>query len=652
MISIQNISIAFGGEKLFDSITFTVNEKERIGLAGKNGAGKTTLLNIISKKIVPLTGSITLPAGMEIGYLPQEKTIRSNCSVMEETLSIFQNIILLKKEIVLLEKEIANRTDYESKYYLKLIEKINEINHQLKIFDLQKSEGNAEKVLKGLGFRHQDFAAQVKTFSFGWQMRIELAKLLLLQPGLLLLDEPTNHLDIDSIQWFENFLKTYNGSVILVSHDRSLLDNLTTRTIEINNRRIYDYKVPYTRYIQLRNERISQQKLAFDNQQKEIKQIEHFIERFRYKATKAKQVQSRVKLLSKMDKVNIDDIDNVAIHFAFPPAPRAGKVIVEAISLSKSYGEKLVIDAIDFHVIRGEKLAFVGRNGEGKSTLSKIIAKQLTYDGTLKFSNNIQIGYYAQDQWEMLNSKLTVFETLDNIAVGDTRKYLKNILASFLFRGDEIYKKVKVLSGGEKARLSLAKLLLSPTNLLILDEPTNHLDLTTKDILKNALFQYDGTLIIVSHDRDFLEGLTNRIFVFGNRKIKEYRGDVLDYLKKQKIEKLTELERKETIYKNENTVSQNKKYWQQKKEHNRKIRKLENKILNIENKIESQEKFMNVIKDKLAKPELHKIDISSGTLYKQYAHEEILLKELYEKWELLQLELEQLKIDFEKLHQY
>ncbi len=640
MISVQNISVEFGGKVLFSDVTFTLNDKERIGLAGKNGAGKTTLLKIITGELSPESGSVVIPEGVEIGYLPQEKYLNSSLTVMDETLSVFKKIKFLEQQSLNISNLIAERTDYESKEYLNLIEKLNETNHRLQILDKEKSEGNAEKILKGMGFKREEFDKPLKTFSFGWQMRVELAKLLLQRPGLLLLDEPTNHLDIDSIEWLENFLLTYRGSVLLVSHDRAFLDNLTTRTIEINNGKIYDYKVPYSKYIQLRNERIDRQKSAFDNRQKEIRQIERFIERFRYKATKAKQVQSRIKQLNKMEKVEVDELNNSTIHFSFPPAPRSGKVTVEGIAVSKSFGNKKVLDNIDFQIIRGEKVAFIGRNGEGKTTLSKIIAKKLDFNGTLKYGNNILIGYYSQDQWDMLDGEATVFETLDNVAVGEIRKRLTNILGSFLFGGDDIHKKVKVLSGGEKARLSLAKLLLSPSNLLILDEPTNHLDLVTKDILKNALLQYDGTLIVISHDRDFLEGLTSRLYEFGNKKTKEFRGDISEYLQKRKIERLAQLEHKENQIKKTKEVSANKISWQQKKELDRKRRKLENEARKLEAKIETIEQDISETEKKLSEPGKYTQEIKSGELYKVYNNLQNELEELYAKWEKLQTELE------------
>jgi ATP-binding cassette subfamily F protein 3 len=630
----------FGGEPIFKSVSFHIGNKERIGLAGKNGAGKTTLLRILMGEQEPTGGGVIVPESETIGYLPQEKQIRSNKNVLEETLSAFAFLNNLKKELDDIQHQLSSRTDYESKTYVGLYERLEEIHHLLTINEDDKQEGRAIKVLKGLGFLEGEFTKQVSDFSLGWQMRIELAKLLLLQPTLLLLDEPTNHLDIDAIQWLENFLKAYRGSVLLVSHDRSFLDNLTTRTLEINNGKIYDYKVPFSRYLQLSRERVEQQLSEFSNQQKQIKELENFIERFRYKATKARQVQSRLKQLEKMEKVKVDDLDNSGIHFRFPPAPRSGKVVLEGINVSKWYGEKKVLQSLNFQVVKGDKIVFVGRNGEGKTTLSKIIARQLNCDGEIKYGHNVHIAYYAQDQWEMLDPTKTVFETVDLIAVGDVRTRLNAILGAFLFQGEDVNKRVGVLSGGEKARLSLARLLLSPSNLLILDEPTNHLDMLSKDILKNALLQYDGTLILVSHDRDFLQGLSEHFFEFRNHKLKEFRGTLNDYLAKRNIEQLKELESVEKPVSGKTEAKGKKQDWQQRKERERRLRKLRKTLEEVEQKIEETEQALAMVNDKLSQPDSYTEEMKDGTLYKKHSRLQEQLDALYIKWEELQLKLE------------
>ncbi|RLD53397.1 MAG: ABC transporter ATP-binding protein, partial [Bacteroidetes bacterium] len=506
MISINKLSIHFTGTDLFSDISFMINDRDRIGLTGKNGSGKTTLLNIIAGELRPQEGEIIIPNNTRLGYLPQEKTTESELTVYKEALNAFEEIHQLEQKIEKLSAEIAHRTDYESKEYDILIHKLSDANEHFQMIGGDTMEADTEKVLMGLGFKRSDFTRPVNEFSSGWQMRVELAKILLSKPDVVLLDEPTNHLDIESIQWLEEFLKTYPGAVVMVSHDRAFLDAVTKRTIEISNSKIYDYKAGYSAYIKMREERLGLQKALYTNQQKEIKEIEQFIERFRYKSTKAKQVQSRIKMLDKMEQIEIDDMDNSAIHFRFPPAPRSGKVVIGTEGLSKSYGDLDVLDLIELSIIKGDKVAFVGKNGEGKSTLSRIIVRDLDHTGELKYGHNTQIGYFAQNQGEFLDPNKTVFETLDDIATGDIRKRVRGILGAFLFSGETIDKKVKVLSGGEKSRLAIAKLLLEPVNLLVLDEPTNHLDMQSKDILKSALLQFDGTLIIVSHDRDFLQG--------------------------------------------------------------------------------------------------------------------------------------------------
>jgi ATP-binding cassette subfamily F protein 3 len=644
MISVNNITKEFGGEPLFSNVTFNINPKDRIGLSGKNGSGKTTLLRIITGLMSPDKGGVVVPDGVSIGYLPQEKDLKSDKIVIDEIMEALAFLKQWKKKLKKLENEIASRDDYESKQYAKLIEEYNILNERLSLYKPDKLRGEAEKILAGLGFENNDYFKPVNSFSVGWQMRVELGKLLLLNPDLLLLDEPTNHLDIESIQWLETFLSSYKGAVMMVSHDRAFLDNITTRTIEINNGKIYDYKVPYSKYIVLRDERLEHQKAAFSNQQKEIREIEEFVERFRYKATKAKQVQSRIKQLEKMDRVEVDDLDKKSIHFSFPSPPHSGKVTLEAKNVTKYYGDKLVLKNVDFHLLKGEKVAFVGRNGEGKTTLTKILLGLVDYDGEVKHGYNVISAYYAQDQLEMLNPENTVFEEVDNVAVGEIRTRLKTILGSFLFRGDDVDKKVKVLSGGEKSRLALVKLLLNPGNLLVLDEPTNHLDILSKDILKKALLEYQGSVIVVSHDRDFLQGLTTKVYEFKNNRLKEHRGDITEYLRKRKIETLQQLERKEYEKKQkELTVSENKLKYEQKKELEKKIRKLNKQIEIAEQEIENLEIAIQEVNTKLANPVKYQDEIRSGELYKQHGEIENKLADTMQKWEKLNLELEKLK---------
>lgn len=544
MISINSLSVSFSGKTLFDNVSFIIKDKDRIGLTGKNGAGKSTLLKILSGSQASDTGTIVLTSGHELGYLPQEMIPDSTKTVMDETLGAFDKTNALEEEIASLNTQLAERTDYESEAYHKLIERLSEANERFHLIGGSDRMGMAEKVLIGLGFKRSDFGRSITEFSSGWQMRVELAKILLRNPDVMLLDEPTNHLDIESITWLEEFLQGYRGAVVLVSHDRKFLDKVTNRTIEIVLGKIEDYNVSYSQYVEQRAERRQIQQNAYDNQQKEIENIERFIERFRYKATKARQAQSRIKMLEKMDRVEVDQTDNSAISFRFPPAPHCGKIVVRAQQVGKHYGEKKIFSDFDFLLEKGEKVALVGRNGEGKSTFSKIVVGDISeYEGTVELGAGVRIGYFAQNQAALLDGNKTVFETIDDIAVGEVRTRIRNILGCFLFSGEDIEKKVKVLSGGEKGRLALAKLLLEPVNLLILDEPTNHLDMRSKDILKMALLQYDGSLIVVSHDRDFLEGLTTKTYEFRDGRVRPHIGDVSSFLADRKMERLQELER-------------------------------------------------------------------------------------------------------------
>jgi ATP-binding cassette subfamily F protein 3 len=643
MISINNLSVQFGGESLFDHVSFIINDKDRIGLVGKNGAGKSTLLKIMIGMQKGDEGDVIIPEGSTVGYLPQEMEPRSRGTVLEEAMGAFSEVMNLESRISSYELEIKERTDFESDSYHHLIKKHSDALERYHLMGGQAIHVDIEKVLTGLGFEREDFGRKLSEFSSGWQMRVEIAKLLLRQPNLILLDEPTNHLDIESIQWLEEFLINYKGAVVLVSHDRAFLDNVTKRTVEISQGKIYDYKANYSGYVDMREERMESQLATFNNQQRQIRQIERFVERFRYKSTKAQQVQSRIKMLEKIDLVEVDMVDESGIHFRFPPAPHSGKIIMEGRGVGKSYPQKKVISDLNFSVIKNDRIAFVGKNGEGKTTLSKIITGQLDYTGELKFGHNIVTGYYAQDQSDSLDPEKTVFKTIDDIAVGDIRTRLKSILGGFLFSGDDIEKKVKVLSGGEKSRLSLAKLLLTPANLLILDEPTNHLDMRSKDVLKNALLRFDGTLIIVSHDRDFLQGLTNRVFEFRRGVVREFIGDIYDFLEQRKIRDLSELEirqRSKDAGENEESPSQNKLNWEKRKEADRGIRKLKTQISKCESEIERIEASMKTSETKLGMPEKYQDQIRDGSLYREY---EVLKSELekeMQNWETLHAELE------------
>ena len=647
MISINNLSIHFTGEFLFRNISFNIKEKDRIGLVGKNGTGKTTILNIIARIQKPESGEIVFPSGQTIGYLQQEMKISSIKTVYNEAITAFSEILELKKKIENLSEELTNRIDFETEEYLKIVNNHSEASEKFRIIGGLTIQAETERILGGLGFEKEDFNRPLQQFSNGWQMRVELAKILLRKPKLLLLDEPTNHLDIVSIQWLEEFLIKYSGAIVLVSHDRAFLDNITSRTIEISIGKIFDYKGNYSEYVIRRQQRLEQQKSEYNNQQKEIRQIERFVERFRYKDTKAKQVQSRVKMLEKMDEIEVEDFDHSSIHFRFPHAPHSGKIVVNTKELSKNYGSKNIINDINFLAVKGEKIAFIGRNGEGKSTMAKIIVGDLDFDGELNIGQNVKIGYYAQNQWEMLDPEKTVFETIDDVAVGDIRAKIRGLLGSFLFSEEDIEKKVKVLSGGEKSRLSLAKLLLIPVNLLILDEPTNHLDMQSKDVLKNSLLQFDGTLIIVSHDRDFLQGLTNKVYEFRNKSIKEYPGDIYDYLNSRNMESLKELEvfaKEKKISAKKETKTESKIKWERSKNLDKKIRKVKKQIAASELAIEKLENEIVEVNLILSNPGENNERISSGEIYKDYDNLKTRLTSEMSKWEEFQIELESFEI--------
>ncbi len=531
MISINTLNVSFGGETLFDNVSFSLTDGEKVGLAGKNGAGKSTLLKIICGQMAPTSGSIDKPKNVRCGYLPQIMSHNKGISVIDEVMTVFRERFDLEEEFTAATEALASRTDYESPSYAALIERVNQLSDLLSVQESEPPVVSAGRVLKGLGFKEEDFDRMTETFSQGWNMRMELAKILLSAPEVMLLDEPTNHLDIESIQWLEKFLKAYSGTVVLVSHDKRFLDNVTTRTLEISVGKLYDYKVPYSQYLVLRQERLQQQMAAWQNQQKMIEKTEEFIERFRYKATKSNQVQSRIKALDRLDRIEIDETDLSAISFKFPPALRSGDVVYKAVGLSAGYPGKVVFTDADIEIKRGEKIAFVGRNGEGKTTQLRVIHGELSpLDGESKVGHNVAFGYYAQNQEDILDKNATVWETVDRIAVGEIRTKLRDLLAGFLFKGEDIDKKVSVLSGGERARLGMAKLMLGTFNCLLLDEPTNHMDIRSKEMLKKALKAYDGTLIVVSHDRDFLDGLVDRLYVFRDGRVKDFPGNINDFL--------------------------------------------------------------------------------------------------------------------------
>ena len=644
MISIEQLTVEFGGAvTLFDEISFLINPKDRIALVGKNGAGKTTLLKLIAGGMSPTRGRINLPKDITIGYLPQHMQHNEGTTVIEETSKAFSHITELENHIHAMGLELAERTDYDSTEYHQLIDRLTHAQEHLQIIGKNSFEAETEKTLIGLGFSRSDFTRPCSEFSGGWRMRIELAKILLQQPDLLLLDEPTNHLDIESIQWLENFLSNCRGAVVLVSHDRAFIDAVTGRTIEISLGKIYDYQVNYSKYVELRKERHEQQVRAFENQQKMIQDTEEFIERFRYKATKSVQVQSRIKQLDKLERLEVDVEDHSRLNLKFPPAPHSGIIPVEIEHLSKSYGDLRVLENIGMIINRGEKVAFVGKNGAGKSTLVKCIMNEIAYAGKLKLGHQVKIGYFAQNQAALLDENLTVFQTIDNAAVGDIRTKIRDILGAFMFGGEASDKKVKVLSGGERSRLAMIRLLLEPVNLLILDEPTNHLDMKSKDVLKEAIKAFTGTAIIVSHDRDFLNGLVDKVYEFGDCKVREHLGGIYEFLEYKKMEHLRELEITQTANQQstaaDKVVSEQKISYEARKELSRKIRKAEKEVAECEEqiqKIESELEAMN----QLLQLETHASDPDFILGYQKKQRE--LEQKMYE-WEILSEDVEQLK---------
>ena len=608
MISINNLTVAYGGFTLLNEINFHISESDKIGLVGKNGAGKSTILKLICGFQSPTSGKVAVPNGVKIGYLPQIMEHHRGRSVIDEAMTAFADMFALEDELEKITLELSDRTDYESQAYQDLIVRMNEVNDRLLYTRSDNPQVLAERTLLGLGFKYEELSRPTETFSQGWNMRIELAKILLSKPDVLLLDEPTNHLDIESIEWLEGYLKEYRGSLVLISHDRKFLDNVTNRTVEIMVGRIHDYKVPYSKYLELRKERLEQQRAAFENQQRMIEKTEEFIEKFRYKPTKSNQVQSRVKQLEKLERIEVDLEDKSALAVKFPPAPRSGDIAYKGIDLKVGYGTKVVFEDAQIEVRRGEKVALVGRNGEGKTTLMRVVMRELDpMAGESKVGHNVNIGYYAQNQEDILDKEDTVFGTLDRIAVGDIRLKLRDILGAFLFKGEDIDKKVAVLSGGERARLAMAKLMLRPYNLLALDEPTNHMDIRSKDILKQALKSYDGTLIIVSHDRDFLDGLVDKLYEFRDGKVKEHLGGVQEFLERRKLENLSELERHykpveekpaEVIQKKEEA----KQEYQAQKYVSKEEKKIRNRISFLEKGIEQIENKMKEIEAVLMNP--------------------------------------------------
>lgn len=643
MISVQGLRVEFSSQILFDDVSFVINNKDKIALVGKNGAGKSTMLKIIAGLQNPTEGIVSKSSDLTIGYLPQQMVLTDHFTVKEEALTAFNHVKEIDIQIDKLNLELAERTDYESDEYKKLIERVSHLTEVRLMYQSDNYEAEIEKTLMGLGFLRSDFDRPTSEFSGGWRMRIEIAKLLLRHPDVLLLDEPTNHLDIESIQWIENFLKSHSHSLLLVSHDRAFIDNVTNRTIEISCGKIYDYSVNYSHFVQLRAERIEQQMHAYENQQKLIHDIEEFIEKFRYKPTKAVQVQSRIKQLEKLERIEVDEVDRSHLRLKFPPAPRSGDYPVVAEDLSKSYGDHNVFHQVNFTIKRGEKVAFVGKNGAGKSTLVKCIMGEIPFNGHLKTGHQVKIGYFAQNQAQLLDENLTVFDTIDQVATGDIRTRIKDILGAFMFGGPASDKKVKVLSGGEKSRLAMIKLLLQPVNLLILDEPTNHLDMRTKDVLKEAIKEFGGTVIVVSHDRDFLDGLVEKVYEFGEGLVKEHLGGIYDFLESKQMLSLHELERKNLAPLNSDAkfkplVKESKLDYLEQKELNKRLKAQEKKVKKLEERISELEVKIQEIEQQLASG-----DVADPEIFTNHAHLNVEMETTMMEWERAGLELDELK---------
>lgn len=650
MVSINQLTVDFGGFCLFEEISFLINNRDRIGLIGRNGAGKSTLLKIIAGQMLPTSGQLARPNDLKIGYLPQHLNVVDSYPLFEDVESAFEELKHIERLLNTIHSQISERTDYHSDEYNNLIHRLTELNERYDILGGSNYKASIEITLKGLGFERSDFTRMTSEFSGGWRMRIELAKILLKKPDLFLLDEPTNHLDIESIQWLEDFLKTYQGAVILISHDKAFLNHICNRTIEISLGKIYDYRAPYNQFLELRAERREQQLAAYRNQQKMIEDTEKFIERFRYKATKSVQVQSRIKQLEKIDRIEVDELDTSGLRIKFPPAPRSGAIVVEGKGISKRYGSLEVLKEIDFHIARGEKVAFVGRNGEGKTTLSRIIMNEIEFTGHLKLGHMVEIGYFAQNQADRLDENLTVLETIDRVAVGDIRLRMRDLLGAFMFSGEDVDKKVAVLSGGERTRLAMVQLLLRPVNFLILDEPTNHLDIRSKELLKQALIDFDGTVLLVSHDREFLDGLVNKLYEFRNKQMKEHLGSIYDFLQRKKLESLKDLEIKKSEKNDKPTddkkASDNRLSYEERKELNKKVKRAQSNVAETEEKIALLENQIARIHEDLANPEF----ASSPDKFIELEKLQKRLEETMYEWEIHVQEAEELEELKQKLN--